>query len=331
MNIQRTAGILVLLTILGVSQAAPQTIRIGSTAPQDSPWGRALNQLASDWSDISNGRINLQIYHGGIAGDEADVLRKIRINQLQAGALTSGGMNSLTSEMLTLSAPMLIQTDDEFEYVFEHIRPQLEESLRAERLHVLGWSFAGWVHFFSRNAIATPADLKQTRIATTPTEPEIHRAFQLMGYNTVSATINEILPGLNSGMIDSFFTSPLAAAGFQYFAIADHMLDIPVAPFLGVVVISDRLWQRLPADLRDQLEQAAQQAIHAMEAEVRHMTDEAINTMQQYGLTVIRPEGAQKQLWLDEFNASREVAVGRVFDQDTYETIESLLEEYRSR
>ncbi|THB67344.1 MAG: C4-dicarboxylate ABC transporter, partial [Spirochaetaceae bacterium] len=232
------------IMLLGGGQLFGQTIRIASMAPQDSPWGRTLNRIAAEWHEISGGRITLQIYHGGVAGNEADVLRKIKINQLQGGVLTSSGMNSVTNKMLALSIPMQMRSKEEFLYVFDHVRPQLEASLREERLHVAGWTFGGWVYFFSRDPIESPESLRGSKLSVTPTEPDMQRAFQLMGYSPVPISTNEILTALNSGMVDSFFTSPLAAASFQFFAIANNMLNIPVAPFLGSVVISTRVWDR---------------------------------------------------------------------------------------
>ena len=51
----RIAFLIVLLVTATVAVPA-QVFRIGSAAPENSPWGRTLNRLAAEWHEISDGR-----------------------------------------------------------------------------------------------------------------------------------------------------------------------------------------------------------------------------------------------------------------------------------
>ena len=90
----------ILLAALAVALAGPlaaQTIKLGSLAPEGSPWDSTLKQMGAEWSRLSGGRIQLRIYPGGIAGDEQDMVRKMRIRQLDAAALTGIGVSPSSS------------------------------------------------------------------------------------------------------------------------------------------------------------------------------------------------------------------------------------------
>ncbi|MFW5745244.1 MAG: hypothetical protein ACOC2D_18375, partial [Spirochaetota bacterium] len=63
---------LILLLVAASVVVDAQVFRIGSAAPENSPWGRTLNRLAAEWQEISEGRVRVQVFHNAIAGDEAD-------------------------------------------------------------------------------------------------------------------------------------------------------------------------------------------------------------------------------------------------------------------
>ena len=69
-------------------------IKLGTLAPKDSPWYNGVKRIGQRWRDESNGKIKLKIYPGGVAGDEGDMIRKMRIGQLHAGTVTGVGISS---------------------------------------------------------------------------------------------------------------------------------------------------------------------------------------------------------------------------------------------
>ncbi len=318
-----------LLFLLLVGALPGQQIKVASTAPESSPWGEALNRLSADWARISNGRVRLQIFHNGIAGNESDVLRKMRIGQIHAAVITSGALSHLAEELLTISMPMLIRTDEELDYVFERIRDDIEETVRSNRFEVLGWSKAGWIRFFASEPITSPEVLKSLRLAAGADNEELLQAFRLMGYQAIPTTETELLTALNSGRVDAFYTSPIAAAGFQWFARAPHMLEIRVAPFLGSFVMIETMWRRVPNALKPDLLASVERQIARLDSAVRELEDEAIETMEQYGLEVTRLSSSQEERWYDEFSESSSLTVGTVFDEELYESITRYLSEYR--
>jgi len=293
--------IVVLIIALLIAFAGPVfgfTVKLASVAPEASPWGAALNQMAVDWARISNGQVRIQVFHNAIAGEESDVLRKIRIGQLQAGVFTSAGMKQIVPEVFSVSVPFMIRSEEQLDYVMERITPDLEESFREARLHVLAWSRAGWVHFFSRDPVTYPDDLKSQRLASDPNDLELQQAFKLMGYSPIPMPQPELLTSLNSGLVDAFYTSPLVAGGYQWFGLAPHMLDLKVAPFLGAIIISDAAWRRVPNNIKDELLVSARQVAAQIDDEVRDLEAEAVESMQRYGLEVTRLTPEIEDVWI---------------------------------
>ena len=91
MKARRLLAPLAALLLLAVPVMS-QTIKMGTLVPSGSTWDTNLKILAADWAKATDGNVRLKIYAGGRAGDESDMLRKLRFNQLQAAGLSLSGM-----------------------------------------------------------------------------------------------------------------------------------------------------------------------------------------------------------------------------------------------
>ncbi len=322
--------VVIMISVIAVG-ASTLTIRLGSAAPENSPWGRALNRIAAEWLRISDGEIRVQVFHNSVAGAEADMVRKMRIGQLQAVVMSSTGLSNFSDRSLTLSMPLLIRNLEEYEYVFERVEEDLAEEIREQGFHIMSWSVAGWLYFFSDREIRTPAELKAVKLAASPEEMQLVRAYQLMGYQPIPLPYAERLAGLTNGMANSFLSVPILAAGFQWFGPTPYMMNLRVGPAPGAVVMSDRAYRRLPGDIRDELFAAIRQVTAELDEDIRELEQEAIDTMVQYGLHIVELTDTEIDVWIEELEGSYDVTLGLVFDEEFYHRIQGLLDEYRSR
>ncbi len=185
------------------------------------------------------------------------------------------------------------------------------------------------MYFFTSRPISSPAELQTLRIAASAENEDLLQAFRLMGYQAFPIAPPELLTSLNSGMVEGFYSSPIAAAGFQWFARAPYMLDLPVAPFLGSVVIADRAWSRIPDNLKPRLVAAVRTHIGSLDNTVEELEQEAVQIMHDFGLTTTTLTPEQQRLWFTEFDRSREMIVGSVFDEGTYQAIRRQLQTLR--
>jgi len=324
---------IILLTVaFGVTAGVSALdIKIASIAPENSPYGVALNQLAADWENISGGQVQVTIYHNGIAGDQADMLRKIRIGQIQGGVFTNTGISVIAPQVLSLSVPFLVRNDAEFGYVLKRITPLLDKALTEQGLKGLAWGEVGWVKFFSTEVLRTPDDLKTMRVAVPPEQQAFGDAFKLLGYRPVPLDMPETLSALNSGLVDVIYTSPLIVAGYQWFGVAKYMLNLDIAPAAGCIVLSDRAWNRVPQQFRSQFEAAAQRAARKIQGGLISLETGAVDLMKKYGLQITPVTPQIRREWQNKFETHFNDIVGPVFDRPTFDIIEKELKQYRNQ
>ncbi len=201
--------ILAVLTLLATQlPASARAVKLGTLAPEGSPWHEILRDLAEGWKAASGGKVTLRIYPGGVAGDEPDMVRKMRIGQLHAAALTGSGLSRIAPEIQALQMPMMFASDAELDYVRKRIGPKIEAILEAKGFKLLTWGDAGWVYFFAQEPVIYPEDLKSMKIFTWAGETSVTDAYTACGYHPVPLAATEIHSALQSGLRLRFPSNP---------------------------------------------------------------------------------------------------------------------------
>jgi TRAP-type C4-dicarboxylate transport system substrate-binding protein len=308
----------------------PVTIKLASLVPETSPWGAALNKMAGNIKAETNGNVDIIVFHGGVAGGEADVLRKLRINQIQAAILTSFGLNEITPEILALSCPFLIRSNDELDYVLERLKPIMEENINRSGFQTIAWSKVGFVSFLSKVPARTPSEMKKLKVGTSDTETTLLNVFKSMGYQLVPQSIDQALIDLNTGRVDVVYQEPLSAASFQLFATAKYMMNFPIAPFMGGIFMTQTSWRTIPEQYRSVILKHAKIAETEIDTQLEALKQDALAMMIQNGLVVYDLTEEEQAMWIDDTEAAIPRLVGSMFDADMYRRITDILKEYRS-
>ncbi len=289
--------IVIVLTILFLTTTANAlTIKLATLAPEQSPWYDVIRGMADDWKKVTNGEVNVRIYAGGVVGDETDVVRKIGIGTLDAGAITGVGMGEISTEVQAMQMPMMIQSYEELDYIMSKVAKKLEATLDKKGYKVLNWGDVGWVKFFAQKKVVYPNDMKDQTMFVWGGDTGVLDAWKEAGFKVMPLAITDMLTSLQTKKINAFSTSPIAAASFQWFALAPNMSDIKWAALIGGTVISKKSWEKIPEKYRPELEKIAVKRGEDLKTKIRALEGEAIKIMVKNGLKVHQiPEDAVKE------------------------------------
>jgi len=310
------------------ASAGALTIKLGTLAPIGSPWEVGLRRIAADWDKISGGSVVLRIYAGGIAGDEPDMVRKMRIGTLNAAGITVSGLQGIFKGFKTLSYPLMVRNDDELSYVLDHMKSFFEQELEKRGFHAAMWSPGGWVYLFSRKPVVYPQDLKSQKLWVWSDDPDEVRAYQQAGFQTVSLAVTDLMISLQGGMIDALVTSPLLAASNQWFGIVKNMSTLKLGPLWGAMIITDKTWSEVPPDLRPKLLEAAQKITDTLGPQLAEADDQAIGIMKKYGLAINTVPPKAEAEWADLLDKTFSSLVGTTYDRNSFEMATKYLNEY---
>jgi TRAP-type C4-dicarboxylate transport system substrate-binding protein len=305
-------------------------LRMGTLAPKDSTWHRILQDMGQQWKQATGGKLELIIFAGGSVGDEDEMIRKMRIGQLQCAAISASGLAEIDSQAYALMIPLLFQSYDEWDFVRSRVNPDLEEVLQKKGFVVLAWSDVGWVHFFSKEPLQRPEQLKKMKLAASATETASVDILKWAGFNPVPISTVDSVTGLQTGLIDCLYLPIIFAEGSNLFRYAGNMTDMKWAPLQGAVIVHEKAWNRLNAEQQRDMLQISRQAGERLRQDARQREKASLEAMRSRGLVVWEVNQEDRQEWLKSAERAYPRVRGMLVPAELFDRVVRLRDEFRS-
>jgi TRAP-type C4-dicarboxylate transport system substrate-binding protein len=237
---------LLLLLCLAAPAHAEVILRMAAIAPDGSPWTRELKAFSREVESRTKGRVRIKWYWGAIAGDELQVLQRIRRDQLdgQAGAQVC---DRLAPSLRVMRVLGLVQSWDEAMYVLGRMRRTVDAELRQH-------GFAGFVSgmgndiLFSRRAVHDLDELKKTHVWVWSLDDMIIEQLKALGVPTISTEVGDALGAYEDGRVDAFISIPQGALAYQWSARTHYFTDLRFSFLPGCLVFANRAFDALQLD-----------------------------------------------------------------------------------
>ena len=288
------------------AHAQATVIKLATLVPEGSVWDKALREMGAQWSASTQGRVSLRVYPGGVAGDEPDVVRKMRLGQLQAGAVTTAGLASIDPAFNLFNIPMFFSSYPELYATLDALEPALKQRLEAKGFVLLSWGHGGWVYFFTKPAVASVDGLKKTKLFVWAGDDPMAQQWKSLGFQPVALSATDIMTGLQTGMIDAYPTTPLLGLTLQWYRLTPNMVGLGMAPLVGGLIATKAAWAKLSERDRASILSACKRMENRLEIEVPRQDTTALVEMQKRGLkvnAVAGPAVAQFRGVADQFAA----------------------------
>jgi TRAP-type transport system periplasmic protein len=298
-------------------------VKVGTIAPDGSPYVNALREMGDAWRKRTGGRVTANIFPGGDATEES-MLTDMRpaIRRLQGAQLSAITLGNVDSAFNVFGLPMFLESYEEADRVLEALRPELERRLEAKGYKALNFAYVGWVHVFSKTPIATVEDLKKLPLYTSTGDERLARWYSVNGFRAVALDPTMMVTSLKTNMIQAVPAPPLFAQLLDYYRSAPHMMDLGFAPLLGSTVMSLDTWKRIPAEDQAIVLEEARKSGARLRREIPDREREAIDAMKKKGLTVTeadRPGWRRMAEQLGEAMRKDGLVPGEIYDIATRE------------
>ena len=262
-----------------VSAAGTTTIRLGVLAPAGSTWDKVFRAWNNTLSKETGGAVNFTLFMGGQAGDERDVIRKMKLGQMDAGGLTSIGLAQIARPISVLQMPGVLDNYDQLQKVRDKLSGDFEKMFNAEGYALLGWGDAGFARQFAKKPILKPEDLKSARPWVPRDDAAITEFMKTIGANGVPLGIPEVFPALQTGMVDAVTVSAIAAVALQWFRYVTHVSKQAPVAVVGATVIRQDMLKGLAPDHQKILMDTGKKAHAALIEQVKKEDATAYKTL----------------------------------------------------
>ncbi|MGO9838367.1 MAG: TRAP transporter substrate-binding protein DctP, partial [Polyangiaceae bacterium] len=142
MNLKHLCTLAAVGLVLGIAGPAyaVNTIKIGTLAPQDSPWGKEFKKWANIVSTDTNGEVQLDFQWNGQAGDEVLMVQKMRSGQLDGAAITAVGLSQTgVTDVLLFQMPGLFANWGKLDNARNALKDEFNKAFESKGFTVGGW------------------------------------------------------------------------------------------------------------------------------------------------------------------------------------------------
>jgi TRAP-type C4-dicarboxylate transport system substrate-binding protein len=318
-----------LFAVTEPSWGAPPThvIKFATVAPEGSAWMKSMRRLDGALREKSGGKLGFAFYAGGVAGDELDVLKKIRIGQIHCAAFSGVGFGQILPMVRVLDLPFLFRNLKEADVVHRELFGFFEEEFKKKGFELLAWAEVGNVHLFSRQPIRGLNDLPGLKVWTWQGDPIAKETFGALGVRPIPLAITDVTTALNTGMIDTVYAPPLGALALQWHTATKYMTSWPLVHATGAILLSLEAYRRLPPDLSALLAAEVKATTAALTEALRQQNAEAIRLIGETGISVLSPSDAAQALQSSE-EVHRKVAralAGEIYPEGLLKRIDEIL------
>lgn len=325
----RWALVAMLLCLSSGLQAA--TLKIATLSPPGSAWMVAMEAAAERIAAETEGRVALRFYPGGVMGDDTAVLRKIRFGQLQGAALTTGALQNDFTDVQLYNLPMLF---NDFEEV-DAMRGQFDAALLAG-LEEAGWvSFgfaeAGFAYAMSKVEVATLAEARRLKVWVPTGDKGSEASLRGFGLSAVPLGIADVLPGLQTQLIDAIAAPPVGAVALQWFTQLQAVLDLPFMYVYGTLALQRKAFERLSSEDQAVLRRVLTETFVAIGAQNRADHEQAMAALKAQGLRFLTPSREARAEWVAAAAAARQEMINSgAVSAERYAALQAALRAYRA-
>lgn len=297
MMLRKGFGIAIALACAGMAQAA--TLKIATVAPEGTVWMKEMREAGANIKTRTAARVDVKYFPGGVMGNDAAVLRKMKLGQLHGGAFTAGELSPVYADAQIYSLPFLFTSLDEVAHVRKAVDPMLREGFRKAGLEAVGLSGGGFAYLMSTKPVRTKDELRTTKVWTPQNDKIAQVAFEQAGVPVISLPLGDVYTSLQTGLLETVGITTSGAIAFQWHTKVKHVVDLPLSYVVGVLALDAKAYAKLSPEDRKIVDEEFHQAFVDIDTAGLKDNESARAALAKQGIRFEAPSPEEQTFWRD--------------------------------
>lgn len=322
MKLTKSIVAVLMALLLSTTPVHAKTFKIATISPDGLSWMKKLRTAVKEIEEKTDGEVKFKIYPGGVQGDDFTVLRKMRIGQLHGGVVAASTLTRFYPDLQIYNLPLKFRSKQEVDYVRERMDERIIEGLRESGIIAFSLIETGFAYILTRDPIDSLDDLQNMKAWVPDGDRVSARLIQSFGISPVPLTITDVLPGLQTGLIDAVAVPPIVALALQWHNHVHYMVDLPLVYIYSLMMLDKRAFESLSSAHRETVMKVLNRTFEEIDEENRQDNRDAFDAMLDQGIELVEPDPREVSDWRDQARASIEELVEA--DQISRESLELL-------
>lgn len=241
------------LLLLSAAAQAQVVAKVGSVAPEGTPWAEWLDGVKARLEKDTGGKLKLKVFLGGKLGGEKEMVEETKSGNLHVFGGSTGAVATYVPELNVLELPFIFSSDEEADFVLDKIRGQVSKLMEAKGFVMVMWAENGWHGYGVKGkCIEKLEDMKGLKMRSQ--ESYVHiETYKAFGASPVEMAVPEVLGALQTGTVDGYSNTPLFSFatswhnGITHYSYTKHIYQP------GIMVVSKKWFDAQPEELKKAL------------------------------------------------------------------------------
>lgn len=303
------------LAFTGASHAQePITIKFSHVAAADTPKGRAAEYFKQQAEKRTKGRVKVEIYANSTLYKDKEELEALQLGSVQMLAPVAGKFGPAgVKEFEVFDLPYMFPDGEALHRVTNGpIGTSLLKKLEPRGFVGLSYWDAGFRVLSANKPIPTPDRMKglKIRINSSKVNQSIMRS---VGALPQSMAFSEVYQALQTGVVDGADGNLSNLYTQKQYEVQKHV-TLTYHTYSGYVVVANKaFWDKLPGDIRTELEGAVKEATEFNAKAATEDDAKSLAAIKASGKTqVYSPTAEEKKAWINTMRPVQEEMAPRV-------------------
>ena len=328
----RYFALLLLSFCLYPAIASATVFKIATLSPEGSYWMNIMRAGADEVAQKTNNRVQIKFYPGGVMGDDQAVLRKIRIRQLQGGAITVGAVSQYSPDTQVYSLPMLFRNLEEVTYVRHKLDKRLLQELEQNGFVSFGLVEGGFAYIMSLSPIKSVSQLRSSKAWIPSSDEFAMETIKAYDVQPIPLPMGDVLTGLQTGLIDTVAAPPIVTIALHWHTQVRYLTEMPLLYSNGILIIEKNAFNKLDKQDQKIMREVMGRVFTEIDKQNRLDNKSAFAALQNQGIELVKPDPAQLQEWRRYAEAAiKQLIESGKISKKIVQTVEQYLAEYRTK
>ena len=324
--------VLILFVVFTTDNAFAVRLKIATLSPEGSMWMEKMNKGADMVAQKTDNRVTFKFYPGGVMGNDKTVLKKIRIGQLQGGAVVAGSLSQFFPANQIYAQPLKFTSIKEVDYIRKHMDQYIIDGLDNAGFVTFGIIGGGFAYIMSQNPIETVQDLRNQKVWIPDNDKISQDSIKSFGVTPIPLSISDVRTSLQTGLINTVATSPVGAVVLQWHTQIKYITDIPLIYLHAVLAVDKKAFLKISEPDRKLVTQVMTKALKEIDIQNREDDINAIQALKNRGITFITPPRDALAEWQEIADiASKKMVESGILPKDMADQLDTHLADFHLR
>ncbi len=284
MRLYQAFKTLLVCFLLQAAASDAATLKIATISPDGLSWMKKFRASTRQIEELTEGRVKFTIYPGGVQGDDAPVLRKMRIGQLHGGVLAAGSLTHFYPDLQIYNLPLQFRSNAEVDYIRQEMDQMIADGLEASSVLTFAFIETGFAYLMSKDPVTSVADLKDLKAWIPDGDPIAAELVKSFGVSPIPLNITDVLAGLQTGLINAVMAPPAVALALQWHNHVSYMTDLPLVYIYSTMVMQEKAFGRVSEGDQAIIRSVLSQVFAEIERDTRVDNERALQAISTVGV-----------------------------------------------